>query len=62
MIESGRIFSETEIISWAMQLSSALAYLERKKIVHHDLKPANILFDGDSVKIGDFGLSKVIES
>lgn len=45
------------------QMSSALAYLHRKQIVHCDIKPANIMFDhafgSDTLHffLGDFGLS-----
>ena len=30
------------------------------KMLHRDLKPDNILLDGDIPKIGDFGLSKLV--
>ena len=41
------------------ELIDALAYCHKKQIVHQDLKPSNILvtYDGNHVKIIDFGLS-----
>jgi serine/threonine protein kinase len=47
----------------AFDLSSAIAYLHRNRILHRDLKPQNIGFDirGD-LKIFDFGLAKVMPS
>ena len=49
-------------MSWLNQICSALAYLESRNIIHHDLKPQNIFIYGDQIKIGDFGLSKALES
>jgi serine/threonine protein kinase len=34
------------------------AALHRSRIIHRDLKPQNILIDGKTVKIADFGLSR----
>jgi eukaryotic-like serine/threonine-protein kinase len=31
-----------------------------EKIVHRDVKPDNILMDGSILKIGDFGISKLV--
>ena len=43
------------------QLISACAYLEKKNTLHRDIKPANILIHKDQVKLGDFGLARVID-
>lgn len=45
------------------QIFSGLKYLneQKQKIIHFDLKPANILFTDDGIKLTDFGLSKIME-
>lgn len=55
---------EREARAILVQIISALAYLNGREhpIIHYDLKPANILFDGSAaVKITDFGLSKIMD-
>jgi serine/threonine protein kinase len=56
-------FSEDEAACLIKQVLEGVAYLHFKGIVHGDLKLENILLEGNlpcvTVKIADFGLSKV---
>ena len=53
-----RKLKEFEVRFYMFQVLQALQYLRRQKIVHRDLTLANIfLFDTQTVKLGDFGLS-----
>jgi serine/threonine protein kinase len=56
------VLSEKNAKRVAQQTLSALEYLHRHKITHRDIKPDNILIaseDPFTVKLSDFGLSKV---
>ena len=46
------------VIKVFREILNALIYLKRKKVLHRDIKPDNILFDKNyNVKISDFGVS-----
>lgn len=49
-------------VSFALQLLSALSYLEQRSpsVVHRDIKPKNIFVKGRSCVLGDFGLLKFV--
>ena len=40
-------------------LASALAYAHTRTVEHRDVKPGNILMDGETLKLADFGISKM---
>ena len=42
------------------EIGKGLAYLHDRGIVHRDLKPGNIFYEDGYVKIGDYGLSKIM--
>ena len=51
-------FSESQVFAWGLELCETLAFVHAKGIVHHDIKPLNILFaDDGTIKLGDFGIA-----
>jgi mitogen-activated protein kinase kinase kinase 13 len=48
-----------QVIEWARQVARGMSHLHARKILHRDLKSANVLITGDDViKITDFGTCK----
>ncbi len=51
------------VISWIRDVAAGLENAWQHGIIHHDVKPANIMLDQDGkAKIGDFGIAQVINS
>ena len=56
-------FSETLILNWFTQICLAIKYIHDRKIIHRDLKCQNIfLTKGNIVKLGDFGIARVLQN
>ncbi len=48
----------SQVIRYALQVTSALAQATRLNLVHGDIKPSNLIIAADdTVKLGDFGLA-----
>ncbi len=59
MDQKGALSSE-EAIHYLRQILSALSHAHERGVVHHDIKPENILLLADaSVKVTDFGIASV---
>lgn len=47
-------------LDYAEQILEAVAYAHRHRIIHCDIKPDNVLlFDGDKLRLTDFGIAKL---
>jgi NIMA (never in mitosis gene a)-related kinase 1/4/5 len=61
--ETGQPFSEAQVTDYLIQLAWALRAVHAARIVHRDLSSGNIfLTSGNVVKIGDFGIAKLLGS
>jgi NIMA (never in mitosis gene a)-related kinase len=62
--KEGERLSEEKIYKWLVQLISAFNYIhnfsETEAILHRNLKPANIFLKNENIKIGDFGISRIL--
>lgn len=51
-------FPPEQVFAWGLELCDTLASVHGNGIVHHDIKPQNILFMWDgTIKLGDFGIA-----
>ncbi|NXI24923.1 NEK11 kinase, partial [Sterrhoptilus dennistouni] len=55
--DSGKMFTQTQVIDWFIQLLLGVNYMHERRILHRDLKAKNIFLKDSLLKIGDFGVS-----
>ena len=61
--ESKSLVPESDIWRMALELSSAVAYLHSKNIIHRDIKTLNVLVTKDlTIKLADLGASKIVSA
>ncbi|XP_065525254.1 serine/threonine-protein kinase Nek11 isoform X2 [Lathamus discolor] len=58
--ESGKIFTQRQILDWFIQLLLGVNYMHERRILHRDLKAKNIFLKNNLLKIGDFGVSRLL--
>lgn len=58
---NGKRFDENQIIDWFIQMALAIYYMHERRILHRDLKTQNIFLTGGKIRLGDFGISKVLD-
>ena len=60
-LHPGEGFEERAVWKVAYELLTGLKALHRHKIVHRDIKSANVFFAGGVAKLGDMNVSKITE-
>uniref|UniRef100_A0A8C0UHQ1 Serine/threonine-protein kinase Nek11 n=1 Tax=Cyanistes caeruleus TaxID=156563 RepID=A0A8C0UHQ1_CYACU len=55
--DSGKMFTQSQVIDWFIQLLFGVNYMHERRILHRDLKTKNIFLKDNLLKIGDFGVS-----
>ncbi|KAH9505755.1 Serine/threonine-protein kinase Nek11 [Bulinus truncatus] len=58
--KQGKSFDEKTILNWTIQLVLAVQYMHSRRVLHRDLKTRNIFIRNNLMKIGDFGISRIL--
>lgn len=60
-IRLSKDWKEGQILKISLDICSGIKHLHDNEIIHRNLKTDNILSDGDSWKISDYGHSEFLE-
>ena len=59
--ERGEHFATALVATWAKQLGGAVAHVHSHRVLHRDIKTANVFLTAQrQIKLGDFGISRVM--
>lgn len=60
LVRRRRLFPESKILHWFVQIALGLHYMHARLVLHRDLKTQNIFLLGNGrLVLGDLGISKV---
>ncbi|KAM5158071.1 serine/threonine-protein kinase Nek11 [Mantella aurantiaca] len=58
--KSSDVIPESQVTEWFIQLLLGVNYMHERRILHRDLKAKNIFLKNNLLKIGDFGVSRLL--
>lgn len=60
LLEQEGSLPQSRALTLFLQIASALEHSHSQGILHRDLKPGNVILNGDSAKLVDFGIAKLM--
>ncbi len=60
-LQKRKKITEQEAVEFLLQIFNAFKTLTKYKIMHRDFKLANLLKHNGSIKVADFGFSKILD-
>ncbi|XP_065180638.1 uncharacterized protein LOC135811339 [Sycon ciliatum] len=59
--KEGKRFEEKLVVTYFVQLLMAIKYMHDRKLLHRDIKASNIFLRNNVIKLGDFGITRLLE-